>query len=186
MSESIFDMAKMFDDSTASWVKRHLEKFPFPKDLQIATNFVATGYDPDSVEPEAVLPYESREIELSSKLDISRFWDWESFCVADRNGCGIMLIGLRARRVNVSIFHFWSNIDRLPIHFRSISGALPVHSRSNFAYFNYIINIFVYFRMIHPFHPENMTVLRRMPGAIDCSLVWFTSDGLQTLSRTFL
>ena len=79
MSESIFDMAKMFDDSTASWVKRHLEKFPFPKDLQIATNFVATGYDPDSVEPEAVLPYESREIELSSKLDISRFWDWESF-----------------------------------------------------------------------------------------------------------
>ena len=92
----------MFDDSTASWVKRHLEKFPFPKDLQIATNFVSTSYDPDAVEPEAVVPYESREIELSSKLDISRFWDWESFCLADRYGCGIVLVDLRARRVNVS------------------------------------------------------------------------------------
>ena len=121
MSDSIFDMAKMFDDSTASWVKRHLKKFPFPKDLQIATNFVATGYDPATVEPEAVVPYESREIELSTKFDISRFWDWESFCLADRYGCGIVLVDLRARRVNVSLIHFRLTADRLPVHFRLFS-----------------------------------------------------------------
>ena len=146
MSESIFDMAKMFDDSTASWVKRHLEKFPFPKDVQIATDFVATGYDPDAVSPEAVVPYKSREIELASRLNISRFWDWESFCLADRYGCGILLVDLRARRVNVSLFHFRYTFNRLPVHyqsafgplsndFRSIIDRLPVDFRSTLTYF---------------------------------------------------
>ena len=92
-----------------NWVKRHFEKFPFPKDLQIATNFISTSYEPDALE---LVPNESRELELTSKMDnsmdISRFFDWESFCLADRYGCGFVFVRLRARRQNVSSSDFRS------------------------------------------------------------------------------
>ena len=142
-----------------NWVKRHFEKFPFPKDLQIATNFISTSYEPDALE---LVPNESRELELTSKMDnsmdISRFFDWESFCLADRYGCGFVFVRLRARRQNVSSSDF-----------RSTSG-LPIYI----------------FRMSHHFHRKNMTHLRPVLGALGCSLVWFMSDVFQTPLKRYL
>ena len=49
---------------------------------------------------------------------VSRFWDWDLFCLADENGFGIKFITIRIWRENVS-FLFWS----FPVNFR-FTGAI--------------------------------------------------------------
>ena len=151
-----FEISKMLENITSNWAKRHIEKFPFPKEHQLATDSITEMLTPGPVvlskglknmassQPTALQSYGSRDTMLPSNVSkemvtlglqnsrgdkisieltcvtayVSRFWDWDLFCLADENGFGIKFITIRIWRENVSFF--WS----LPANFRFTGRAI--------------------------------------------------------------